>query len=248
MMKSELEALHSRGYVEDYDFEAFNSLDKVQLFKLLHDRDPVKRSAAVRVISQRYGVKDQDISDMLLQQLSIEQKLYTRLEICTALEKGNETTARQMITYIGKIGSNQHKTIPECPSFKKSYPLPRDIIARSLGRMDHRIMSVLIEALNTGEPGQIPEILDAIGYLAFYKEAAAPKSYMNIVIKTIMENRDNPLIVWKGILCLSGFPFEESIDYLQDIVKQRENELFALEAQRAMKLMLMKSPFLQIVD
>ncbi len=237
MMKSDIDALRSRGYMEADDMDTYKQWSKIKLFELLHDKEPVKRSIAVRLLSQSFGVENTEISKLLLEQLCMEQKLYTRLEICAALERGNEKTAEQMLLYIGKIGNNQYKTLPERPSLKKSYPLPRDIIARSLGRMDQRVMPRLLEALDTGGSMQLPEILDAIGYLAFYNEAAATKSNMSTVIKTMKDNWDSPLIVWKGILCLSGFPFEESIAFLQDIVKQNRNELFTAEAKRALKLM-----------
>ena len=43
-----------------------------------------------------------------------------------------------MVEYLGQIGNNQHKVLPTNGFNKKSYPLPRDIIARTLAHMKDR--------------------------------------------------------------------------------------------------------------
>ena len=163
--------------------------------------------------------------------------MYTRLEICTTLESGNHITAKEMIPYIGLIGNNQHKVLPDRPSFKSSYPLPRDLIVRSLARMKREILPVLMEVLESGDVDKIQEVLDAIGFLIFYDRQAATQEYMKKVLKTIEMYKDDDVVVWKGILCLSAFPYTQSIEYLKNVSVMAEKDLFREEAKRALKVM-----------
>ena len=58
-------------------------------------------------------------ADELLQQLEKEKCLYTRIAICETLEAGDQRTAEKMALYLGRIGTNQYKTVPETVSAKK---------------------------------------------------------------------------------------------------------------------------------
>ncbi len=236
-LNSDLETLRGRGYIEDYDISEFKELNRDALIKLLEDKDPVHRSAAAKVIRLKCDVCNVEMADILLKHLVKEKKLYTRLEICTTLESGNQVTAKEMVPYIGKIGKNQHKVLPERPSFKSSYPLPRDLIVRSLARMRREILPVLMEVLDSGDIDKIQEVLDAIGFLIFYNRQAGSHEYMNKVINTIETYKEDDVIVWKGILCLSAFPHAKSIEYLRNVSKTSKKALFREEAKRALKVM-----------
>lgn len=177
------------------------------------------------------------MADILLEQLYKEKKLYTRLEICTALESGNSITASKMIPYIGRIGNNQHRVLPDRPSLKSSYPLPRDLIVRSLARMKREIMPVLMEVLDSNDRDKIREVLDAVGFLAFYDRDAATAEYMNKVIETAQKHEEDEVITWKAIVCLSAFPYVKSREFLKSISENSKNNLFASEAKRALKVM-----------
>ena len=54
-----------------------------------------------------------------------------------------------MVEYLGQIGNNQHTVLPTNGFNKKSYPLPRDIIARTLAHMKEDILPVLMDVLKT---------------------------------------------------------------------------------------------------
>ncbi|MGL4391896.1 MAG: HEAT repeat domain-containing protein [Fusobacteriaceae bacterium] len=233
--KSDLDLLRKRGYIENYDLIKFSELDKTELIKMLHDEMPVHRSIASKVLGLKYGLEDEQIVDALLEQLSKEKKLYTRLEICSTLENGSSLVAKKMISYLGKIGSNQHKFILSKPSLKSSYPLPRDLISRSLARMKREIMPVLLEVLDSDDLDKISEILDAIGFLAFYDKDATTMQDMNKVIETIEKYSNNKIIFWKGIICLSAFPFVETKKFLQNIIENNTNNLYVEEAKRSLK-------------
>jgi hypothetical protein len=236
-LNSNLEILRGRGYIENYDLRKFQELDRDELIKLLYDIVPVHRSAAAKVIGLKYGAGEEKIADILLEQLYKEKKLYTRLEICTALESGNSITAKRMIPYIGRIGNNQHRVLPDRPSLKKSYPLPRDLIVRSLARMKREIMPVLMEVLDSNDTDKIREVLDAIGFLAFYNIEAASVQYMEKVIDTVEKHKEDDIITWKGIICLSAFPYVKSKEFLKNLSENSKINIFAEEAGRALKVM-----------
>jgi hypothetical protein len=236
MLTSNIEDLRERGYIEQYDLSKYRNLDKEQLIELLNDKVAINRSSAARVISMKYGLNDAELAKIFLEQLVKEKKLYTRLELCSALEKGNEVTAKEMTYYIGRMG-NHHKVLPQRPSLKKSFPLPRDMIARSLGRMSPRIMPVLNDVLDSGDVDIISEVLDAIGYLTFYNEVAATKNNLNKVLETVEKYKDNPVVLWKCIICLSGFPLTDCVKFLTKFINENSNSLYVEEAKRSLKLM-----------
>lgn len=68
---------------------------------------------------------------------------------------------------MGTIRGNQHRTIPEKVS-KKSYPLPRDIIARTMAKMNPDYFSTILEIINYPEDKEVvAEAIDAIGWMVF---------------------------------------------------------------------------------
>ena len=141
-----------------------------------------------------------------------------------------------MCDYLGKIGKNQYHTLPDRPSLKKSYPLPRDIIARSLARMDPVILPVLTAILKGRNEQQISEILDAIGFLIFYNSIEEKEKISREIIIQFEKYKHNPLIQWKCITCLSAFSDSNCTDTLTEIINSSMNPLFVSEAKRSLSL------------
>lgn len=217
-MKSSREELQKRGYADERAIAALRGLPQEELLYLLHSDNAVVRTAAACTLSPLTEVSAQE----LLKQLTVERCLYTRLAIGESLEQGDENTARHMCRYLGKLGDNQYRTAPERVSAKKSYPLPRDIIARSLGKMSPRILPVLLEVLACGELPKISEALDAIGFLVFYHSELGRREHVEAVLRTADRYRENDLILWKALLCLSSFSQPESRAFLSAYDQQRD--------------------------
>lgn len=131
-MKSTRSQLKNRGMASPEEIAACASLPWDQLVEELRSPDPCRRTAAARCMDPN----SKSAAVLLLEQLAQEKCLYTRLAICETLEKGTEETAEKMLPWLGRIGKNQYKALPDKVSAKKSFPLPRDLIARSLARMD----------------------------------------------------------------------------------------------------------------
>lgn len=258
-MKSSKESLQQRGFASEEEIETLRQAPQDELMKLLQTAGPVARTAAACCLAR--SIDNPDVAEALLSQLSRERCLYTRIAVCEALQAGSVSTAEKMVCYLGKIGTNQHRSLPLKPSGKKSFPLPRDLIARSLGKMEPSILPVLLEVLNSADSPRISEALDAIGFLVFYHpELATPvhfeaislvlHTYWDILLQSAAPEADSALqkhiepspeyiesaqvIVWKCLLCLSAFPLKQSVDLLEEFAPRED--LLGLEARRSLAL------------
>lgn len=229
-VKSSQKELEKRGFASIEDREKFRALSKEQLLTLLHSDNAVFRTAAAYNLSARQEL----VTGELLRQLQIEQCLYTRIAICESLEKGDIHTAEQMVDYLGKIGSNQHKKLPDAVSKKKSYPLPRDIIARTVGNMDTAVFPVLAGVIKGNDTSKISEALDAIGYMAFYHSQLATHQNAEEILSVIKKQMENKLILWKAMMSLSAFRLEECREVLLKFAE--DNTVIGLEARRSLEL------------
>ncbi len=235
-MKSSQEYLKNRGFIKETDIENNRLFSNAELQKRLYSKSPVERSVAVRLLSERNYITHSDFVECLLKRLKIEKSLYTKIEICEALEKGNAETAKKMVNYLGVIGKNQHHSLPDKVSKKISYPLPRDIIARSFSKMDISILPVLLDVLSCKVESKISEVIDAIGFLLFYHKDCDMKKAFKTLINTMANYSDNDIIFWKCTLCLSAFHSQDSIDILNKIANGDKPELIKSEASRSLKI------------
>lgn len=228
-MKSSKEDLQKRGYVTDKDIEVLADITQEQLLVMLHSKYAVTRSAA----ACNLVATDKNSDWELLKQLSIEKCLYTKIAICECLEKGDSTTATQMTEYLGKIGNNQYKTIPNKVSAKKSFPLPRDIIARSLGKMNAEVFLVLQTVVEGNDIEKILEVLDAVGFMVFYNKKLATSKNVIPILSLVENYNDNSLVLWKALLSLSAFPLPESKKVLLKYADT--TDVIGMTAQRSLQ-------------
>lgn len=233
-MKSSAEDLRKRGFITTEDITKFQQCSNSELILLINSPNSIERSVAINLLSNRVCTENLDFVKIILERLCVEKCLYTKIEICNALEKGSIKTAEQMIHYLGRIGKNQHISLPEKVSKKKSYPLPRDIVARSLGRMDCRILPTLFNVLNSNNQEKISEVIDAIGFLLFYNPNYANEHFFKAIISTLNKYSENNLITWKCVVCLSSFKIQDSIEALNQILNSNKNALIKCEAKRSL--------------
>ncbi|MCC0647080.1 HEAT repeat domain-containing protein [Clostridioides sp. ZZV15-6598] len=230
-MKSTNEDLMKRGFITEEYINKFQSYSDEELLELVNSSKAVERSVSINLMSKRYGVENKEFVEFLLGKLCVEKSLYTKIEICSALEKGNIYTAKQMIKYLGIIGNNQHKCLPDRVSKKKSYPLARDIIARSLARMNVEVLPVLFDVLESDDRIKISEVIDAIGFMIFYNQETSNEYYFKKIVSVMEKYLEDDLIIWKCIMCLSSFKTQESIDILEQVLYSDKNDLIKNEAE-----------------
>lgn len=234
-MKSTWSQLKNRGMASPEEIAACASLPWEQLVEELRSPDPCRRTAAARCMDPN----SKSAAVLLLEQLAQEKCLYTRLAICETLEKGTEETAEKMLPWLGRIGNNQYKALPDKVSAKKSFPLPRDLIARSLARMDTAVFPLLLQLFNTGSEQQISEALDAAGFMAFYHTDLADGENAERILHLLHSHSGSEIIVWKVLLCLSAFPVPEAVRVLEGYAVR--DDIFGKEAQRSLHLVERKA-------
>lgn len=235
-MKSSKEDLRRRGYIEDINISDYFSIKSLNLINMIDDKEAYKRTLAIRLLCKNNEIKQLDFHRRLLKRLVIEKSLYTKIEICNTLESGEYETLIEMLKYIGKIGNNQYKNLPNTVSKKVSYPLPRDIIARTIAKMNISVLPLLLEEINACGMLEARELIDAIGFLCFYNK----ESEIEIAIKGLMEcydkYREDNIIRWKIVIALSAFK-NKLVDFkLKEIIEVESINIIKKEAERSLKL------------
>lgn len=231
-MKSDIKDLEKRGYVSDEDIKKASAYTKETLLELLQDTMATNRTIAATHLSS----KEANAMQALVIQLQKETCLYVKLAICSSLEKGNVETATYLVKYLGKIGHNQYSILPVKVSAKKSYPLPRDIIARTLAKMDIAIFPVLLDVLQSDDRNCISEVLDAIGFMVFYHPTLATLIHARYIYQIFKKYKEDDVLIWKALLCLSAFPLLQTVEILQDY-SNHPIKILQMEAKRSLQYM-----------
>lgn len=229
-MKSSQEQLRNRGFATEADYQKLKYLSDEALREKMHSINPNERTAAITLLRELNETLTYELLDLLIS----EKALYTRLAICQRLEKGDIQTARIMVSYLGKVGNNQHQAIPTKVFKKKSYPLPRDLVARSLSKMTPSIMDTLWTAFDCLPVCQLSELIDAIGFLTFYHPELATAQNGQKIIQLVKAS-GNELISWKALICLSAFPCAASEEVLK--AYSQRSDFLGKEAQCALSRM-----------
>lgn len=227
-MKSTDGQLRKRGMAEEADIRALSQMPTADLLGLLVSGEPHIRSAAAINLCDCVD----RVSSQLLLQLSRESCLYTRIAIGESLQEGSLITARKMADYLGRIGNNQHRVLPERVSAKKTFPLPRDIIARYMGRMDPAVFPFILEVLGSEDTVKIYEALDAAGDMVFRNPVLGNQEHCEFLISLVFRHEADVMVRWKVILCLSVFPCRNARIFLRSHID--DGSVIGLEARRSL--------------
>lgn len=236
-MKSQTSQLRARGFLSIEDVAVFGHLSTTNLVQQLESDDAVERSAAIRLLAQR-AQSDVSMNRLFVDRLRMETKLYTKIELCEALQTGGEETARILIPLLGKVGSNQHKQ-PSPKAFKKSsYPLPRDIVARILARMDPAILPAVASVIHDGPRAQAVEAIDAVGFMCFYSSVTEAHRLVALraLIKRLHGSPKDELTQWKIVRAFESFNHPDSISILRATIEDCSVPTTRQEAQRSLVL------------
>lgn len=117
-----------------------------------------------------------------------------------------------------------------------SYPLPRDIIARTICKIGESALEALNSIVVNGDNQQISEATDAIGFISFY---CNNKTSFETLEKTF-QNCSDEVIQWKIIRALSAF--ENSKHLLLNILKTSNKSELKWEAIRSLGLICKEVP------
>ncbi|OCN05840.1 hypothetical protein A4S06_07305 [Erysipelotrichaceae bacterium MTC7] len=217
--------LESRGFIEHLDIYP-NKREREISIANLNDKQAIKRTIAAKHLS--LFVNEEEICKLLLKRLTVEKALYTRMEICKSLQYADQQVGL-LIQYLAAIPNNQYTKLPKRVTKKSSYPLPRDLIARTLGRMD---IEVLPELLNTLviKPRKVQrEAIIAIGYLLYNNDFSDEIVFK--IIEATYDNSKDPVYRWKVMIVMGQLlPYSES--FLKSI--KNDGSLRYKEAQKAL--------------
>ena len=235
-MKSSDSQLKSRGKITSEDLQQYSNHTKIELLEMCKSKEAYERTIAVKILSEKYDLNG-DLIRLFLQTLKQEKKLYTKIELCDALSKGNVQSAKIMVEYLGQIGNNQYTVLPTKGFNKKSYPLPRDIIARTLAHMKEEILPVLMDVLKTNNIPAIREVIDAIGFICFYNKIHSNTQIIDALILCLRNNYNDNMIRWKLVRAFESFNDINVIKTLMEIEQNDSQLVIRNEAKRSLEIM-----------
>ncbi|MCD4770482.1 MAG: hypothetical protein K8R35_09985 [Bacteroidales bacterium] len=227
-MISKKEHLINRGYLIEGGESKYLHMLFDEKIKLLQSKIPTERTLGARLVADS---KENRTIEYLIKALMLEKKLYSRIEICNSLISFGQLCIKPLIAILGKAGTNQHKSVPEKEFKKDSYPLPRDIAARTLIRIGKNALPELVKVLESGNEKQLSEAIDAIGFICFYDYKSGIYAKLK---ECYTQNGKNDLIRWKIIRAMSGF--SESELFLQEQKRKILNKRLQKEIERSLSL------------
>lgn len=217
-----------RGEIDSCYTMVYETCSDRQLISMLTDNDAQQRSVAATLLGER-GVTE--CIAALCEQLSKEKSLYSKIAMSNSLARFGTTAISYLEKYIGKINKNQHERLPSDLFRKKNYPLPRDIVIRTIIRMEAPALHYLQDLLTHDDTSMVSEIIDAIGYLTFYtKDYCA----LNDVLVLFDKSEQWELIRWKLIRAFQGFPQVEVIRRLEAVLLESKIPAHRWEAVRSL--------------
>lgn len=239
-MKSSDSQLKSRGKITSGDLQQYSNHTQIDLLEMLKSKEAYKRTIAVKKLSEKYDLND-DLIRLFLHTLKKEKKLYTKIELCDALSNGDVQSAKIMVEYLGQIGHNQHTVLPTNSFNKESYPLPRDIIARTLAHMKKSILPVLMDVLKTNNSPAIREVIDAIGFICFYNITHSNLQIIDALILCLKDNYNDDITRWKLVRAFESFNDINVMKTLMDIEQNDSQPIIRNEAKRSLRIINSRS-------
>lgn len=223
------EARRKRGEIDDEYILQHKLLSTAQLIALVNNQNPQKRSVAANILGHR---KDKECIAILCERLSKEKSLYTKIAISEALVQFGVFAIEELVQHIGKIGKNRHEELPTEFFKKKSYPLPRDIVIRTIIRMGKPALPYLQILLVNNRPGVLSEVVDAIGHISFYSK---DRSLLDDLL-TLFDycGDDLEVLKWKVIRAFQSFPDQKVISLLERVLIESDIQVHKWEALRSL--------------
>ena len=224
------EKRRKRGEVTEAEIVPFLSMSMDELLRWVSSPETAIRTCAATALG---NYKVSKVVAGLCRQLEIEKKLYCKMAISDALVKIGSLSILPLLALLGKIGQNQESEIPQKGFNKISYPLPRDIAARALCRMDGDIWAEVIEFLESEkEHFKIEQAIDVIGHIVYTKKREFDS---RILIRISEKYKESPMIQFKITRCFSGFSDNLSKQFLYNRLKSSDLG-FQFEAARSLVL------------
>ena len=235
-MNNQAAKRRERGEVNEADITHFASFDEQELLLLLHSKIPVERSCAA-IHLRKY--QSPAVVNKLCHQLAIEKKLYTRIALCETLAKCAALSIEPLIGLLGQIGKNQETKIPKTGFYKVSYPLSRDIAARTICRLGIVAILPLENFIKSSKDmNALAQAIDAYGHIVYSNKIKCSSSPLQELYE---RHPKSDFMKYKIARCLSGIHDEWAESFLLEIIQTGCKGL-RLEALRSLILLKIEMP------
>lgn len=235
----------TRGQISDDDTLPYVDFSTEDLIEMLKAKNPQERTISAVILGKR---KDKNVIKPLCTALKNERLLYPRIAMSEALSQIGEPATPFLIQLLGEIGKNQETELPLKYFKKKSFPLVRDMAARTLVKIGEPATPYLIEVLETGNEFKVQQAIDALGAIA---ARTGDKRALNILIALTKQlgnvpvdgSTNDQVTLWKITRALSGFQnSKEAINPLIAILKSIQNPPIIWEALRSLGQIQLATP------
>jgi FOG: HEAT repeat len=191
-----------RGQISLEDTLPYIDASTESLIEMLKADKPWERTISAVILGNQ---RDETVIKPLCIALENEKSLYSRIAMSEALSKIGEPAVPPLIKLLGVIGKNQETELPNKYFKKKSFPLVRDMAARTLVNIGKPATPYLITVLGDGNEFKVQQALDALGGIA---AKTGDKRALPSLIKFDIDS-NGIITFWKFIRSLSGFKTDE---------------------------------------
>ena len=221
------EKRQQRGQISTDEIKHYSDLSVNHLLELLRSQNAQERTIGATIIGNR---KLTELALSLCESLRTETQLYSRIAMSESLGKMGEQTVTPLVSLLGKIGTNQETSLPLKYFNKRSYPLPRDLAARTLTKLGIIAIPELIKTIKSNDGFETQQAIDALGSIV---NRTNDKSSLPVILNALTNYSTNEITTWKIVRALSGFKFIEAISPLLLILQSRSEAAIRWEAIRS---------------
>jgi HEAT repeat protein len=216
-----------RGQISSEELEPYIEFDAGRLIEMLNSDNPQERTIAATTLGNR---KDKKGILTLCNSLKKEKALYSRIAMSEALGKMGESAVPPLIKLLGHIGNNQERELPEKYFNKKSFPLARDMAARTIIKIGKPATPYLIEVVEKQNDYISQQAVDALGGIA---AKTGDRSALPVLLNSL--DSSNEITLWKVIRSLSGFKHSsEALPPLLNILESDYDAAIIWESARTL--------------
>ncbi|BDZ70574.1 HEAT repeat domain-containing protein [Methanobacterium petrolearium] len=190
-----------RGQITPEDLKPYSNSPDNHLIELLNDDHPQKRTISATLLGKKQIIK---AVIPLTSALKQEKALYSRIAISRALSEIGEPSITPLIDILGEIGNNQETQLPQKYFNKKSYPLARDMAARTLVKIGKPATLPLIKIFKDENSFKVQQAIDAVGGIAAKTNDERGLKSLISLFQSSLEKHDK-LTSWKIVRALGGF-------------------------------------------
>jgi HEAT repeat protein len=241
-----------RGQIFTDDIVPYLDVSTESLIEMLKTDYSQERTISAVILGNR---RDETAIKPLCTALKNEKSLYSRIAMSEALSQIGEPAACYLIELLGEIGKNQETELPLKYFRKKSFPLVRDMAARTLVRIGKPATPYLMDVLENGKDFKTQQAIDALGAIA---AKTGDKRALTTLITRMEQienvnlaervNDNDKITLWKIIRAFSGFKdSKEAIPPLIVILKNHHDPPIIWETLRSLGQIQIATPELEVI-